>query len=126
LVIAGIKRGDAGLIALGFDLAIPPGALLTVLLIFAILISATLVFVGGSALPLILSLANLSVFAFAVLVAWWYFAREILPFRSLLSIPAYVLSKAVLYQKLLLSRNSVQHWVRTDRGQERENHKNKR
>jgi cellulose synthase/poly-beta-1,6-N-acetylglucosamine synthase-like glycosyltransferase len=123
LVIAGIKRGDAGLIALGFDLAIPPVALLAILLIFAIFISATLVFAGGSTLPLILGLANLSAFAFAVFVAWWHFGREIIPFRSILSIPAYVLSKAPLYQQLLLSRNRVQRWIRTDRGQETEKHK---
>jgi cellulose synthase/poly-beta-1,6-N-acetylglucosamine synthase-like glycosyltransferase len=123
LIATGMKRRDKRLIALGFDLAVPPLALLVILIIFANLISAALVLIGGSSLPLIISLANVSAFAFAVLVAWWHFGREIMPFRSLLSIPGYVLSKAPIYRQLLLSRNRVQHWVRTDRGRERENHK---
>jgi len=122
LIAAGMKRRDAGLVALGFDLAVPPLALLAILLTFATLISAALVFAQGSALPLIMSLANLSAFTFAVLIAWWKFGRQIMPLKSILSIPAYVLSKAPLYQRLLLSRDRVQGWIRTDRGEEEERH----
>jgi hypothetical protein len=96
---------------------------MAILIIFVNLISAALVLTGGPALPLIIGLANVSAFAFAVLVAWWHFGRQIIPFRSILSMPAYVLNKISLYEKLLLSRNHVQHWVRTDREGERENHK---
>jgi cellulose synthase/poly-beta-1,6-N-acetylglucosamine synthase-like glycosyltransferase len=123
LIAIGMKRRDKRLIALGFDLAVPPLALMAILIIFANLISVALVLTGGPALPLIIGLANVSAFAFAVLVAWWHFGRQIIPFRSILSIPTYVLSKISLYEKLLLSRNHVQHWVRTDRDGERENHK---
>jgi cellulose synthase/poly-beta-1,6-N-acetylglucosamine synthase-like glycosyltransferase len=116
LIAAGIKRRDKRLVALGFDLAVPPLALLAIFIIFAFLISAALAFASGSTLPIIISLANLSVFAFAVLVAWWHFAREIIPLTSILSIPAYVLSKAPLYRQLLLSKNRTQRWIRTERG----------
>jgi cellulose synthase/poly-beta-1,6-N-acetylglucosamine synthase-like glycosyltransferase len=123
LMAAGIQRRDKNLIALGFDLAVPPLVLLAILIISAFLSSAVLVFAGGSALPLIMSLANLSAFSFAVLVAWWHFGREIIPFRSILLIPAYVLSKASLYKQFLLSRNRAQRWIRTERGGATENRK---
>jgi cellulose synthase/poly-beta-1,6-N-acetylglucosamine synthase-like glycosyltransferase len=116
VITAGVQRRDKRLIALGFDLAIPPLALLAILIIFAFLISAALVFAGGSALPLVLSVANLGAFAFAVFVAWRHFGREIISFGAMLSIPAYVLSKAPLYKQLLLSRNRAQRWIRTERG----------
>jgi cellulose synthase/poly-beta-1,6-N-acetylglucosamine synthase-like glycosyltransferase len=118
LIVTGMKRRDAGLVALGLDLAVPPLALLAVLLIFAFLTSFVPAFARGSTLPLIISVANLGGFAFATLIAWWHFGRQIIPFKSMLSIPAYVLSKVPLYQQLLLSRNRVQHWIRTDRGRE--------
>jgi cellulose synthase/poly-beta-1,6-N-acetylglucosamine synthase-like glycosyltransferase len=122
LIAAGVKRRDAGLVALGFDLSVPPLALLAILLISAACISVALVFVGGWTLPLTISLANLSAFAFAVLIAWWNFGRQIMSLKSVLSIPAYVLGKAPFYRQLLLSRDRVQRWIRTDRGQETEKH----
>jgi cellulose synthase/poly-beta-1,6-N-acetylglucosamine synthase-like glycosyltransferase len=122
LIAAGMRRRDKRLIALGCDLAVPPLALLAILIIFAILISAALVLAGGSTLPMIISLVNLSAFAFAVLIAWWHFGRHIMPLRLILSIPAYVLGKVPLYQQLLFSRDRVQRWIPTDRGQETEKH----
>jgi len=122
LIAAGIKRRDAGLVVLGFDLSVPPLALLAILLIFAVCISAALIFAGGWTLPLTISLANLSAFAFAVVIAWWNFGRQIMSLESILSIPAYVLGKAPLYRQLLLSRDRVQRWIRTDRVQETEKH----
>jgi cellulose synthase/poly-beta-1,6-N-acetylglucosamine synthase-like glycosyltransferase len=121
LIATGMRRRDTRLIALGFDLAVPPLALLSILIMFAFLISATLAFTEGSPLPLIISLVNLSAFAFAVVVVWWHYGREIVPFRSMLSIPSYVLSKTPLYKQFLLSRNSTQRWIRTERGGGREN-----
>jgi cellulose synthase/poly-beta-1,6-N-acetylglucosamine synthase-like glycosyltransferase len=120
LIAAGIRRRNADLAALGFDLAVPPLALLVILLIFVVCISIALVFADGSTLPLIISLANLSALAFAVLIAWWNFGRQIMSLNSILLIPAYVLSKAPLYRQLLLSGNRAQRWIRTDRGQETE------
>jgi cellulose synthase/poly-beta-1,6-N-acetylglucosamine synthase-like glycosyltransferase len=76
LIATGMKRRDKRLIALGFDLAVPPLALMAILIVFANLISAALVLTGGPALPLIIGLANVSAFAFAVLVAWWHFGRQ--------------------------------------------------
>jgi cellulose synthase/poly-beta-1,6-N-acetylglucosamine synthase-like glycosyltransferase len=122
LIAAGMRRRDAGLVTLGLDLSVPPLALLVILLVFSVCISAALVFAGGWTLPLIIGLVNLSAFAFAVLIAWRNFGRQIMSLNSMLSIPAYVLGKASLYWQLLLSRDRVQRWIRTDRGQETEKH----
>jgi cellulose synthase/poly-beta-1,6-N-acetylglucosamine synthase-like glycosyltransferase len=122
LIGAGIRRHDKALVALGLDLAVPPLALLAILIIFAFLTSAALVLVGGSLLPLVISLANAIAFALGIVVAWWYYGRDIVRLRSILSIPAYVLGKARLHLQLL-SGNRVQRWVRTDRDREVKNNK---
>jgi cellulose synthase/poly-beta-1,6-N-acetylglucosamine synthase-like glycosyltransferase len=114
-VVAGIKRRDKGLVALGLDLAVPPLGLLAILIIFAFLTSVVLVLAGGPSLPLLISLANANTLGFAVVVVWWYYGQDLIPFRSIFSMAAYVLGKARLYPQLLRSANRVRRWVRTDR-----------
>ena len=59
---------------------------------------------GGAALVLVAS----------ILIAWWSFARESVPFRLLLAIPGYVLIKLPLYATFLFRRERT--WIRTTRG----------
>jgi hypothetical protein len=49
----------------------------------------------------------------AVFISWWRFARESVPFRSLLAIPGYVLIKLPLYATFIFRRERT--WIRTTR-----------
>ena len=44
-------------------------------------------------------------------IAWWRFARDRVPFRLLLAVPGYVLTKLPLYATFLFRRERT--WVRT-------------
>jgi len=55
------------------------------------------------------------VFAFAILLAWRKFGRDILPARVFVSSGPLILRKLRLYGQMLLGR-TVAQWVRTDRG----------
>ena len=68
----------------------------------------------GSAAPLLLSGAEILMFAGAIGLAWARFARHILPTSALLSIPSYMTRKLFLYARLLRRRGPLE-WIRTER-----------
>ena len=49
----------------------------------------------------------------AILLAWVKFGRKIIPLRSLVSIPFYILSKIPIYLRFLIKPE--QRWIRTER-----------
>jgi hypothetical protein len=80
-------------------------------MVFAGLVAVAL---GGGWVPAAISAAALGLLSGSVGMAWWRFARDWMPFRFLLSVPIYVLTKLPLYTSFIFRREST--WIRTARG----------
>lgn len=92
-----------------FDVAIPPLALL-VLACFAV---SVLGLITGDAMVLAPVSAALCALMLAVLLGWWRYGRETLPFTQLLRAPFYALGKLGLYVGFVFKREKG--WKRTER-----------
>ena len=114
LIGQAIVSGNVGLLALALDLAVPPLALLGLLLTSAAIVSGVATLVGLSPLALIISTASFAAFVFAVLLSWLTHGRDLLPPAALLSVVPYVLGKFGLYGRFL-SQKRASRWIRTDR-----------
>jgi cellulose synthase/poly-beta-1,6-N-acetylglucosamine synthase-like glycosyltransferase len=116
LMLAFLKSGRVALAAMAVDLAVPPLSLVVAVNV-ALAFSGIVAFaLGASAAPAAVSNVALGLLAASIAIAWWRFARDSMPFRFLLSIPLYVLTKVPLYASFLFRRQST--WVRTARGTE--------
>lgn len=111
VLAAAVRRRDAGLLALGLDLTVPPLALLT------LVVCATTVVGVGSALETgrwaaaIEPGAVLGALALAVGLAWIRFGRSQVSLSDLWKSPIYALSKIPIYAGALSGRRL--DWVRT-------------
>ncbi|HEV8548739.1 MAG TPA: glycosyltransferase, partial [Polyangiaceae bacterium] len=114
LFVAGVRRGDPGLIALALDAAVPPLALLVVLQGAATAGALGLVLVGGSTSPLLISAAGGALLALGVGTAWLRHGRRVLPLGDLAQIPRYVLWKLPLYGSFMKT-GAHREWERTER-----------
>jgi len=114
LALAFLKTGRVELAAMLIDLAVPPLSLVVALnltLAIAGLVTAAL---GAGWVPPVINAAALGLLTGSVGLAWWRFARDWMPFRFLLSVPIYVLTKLPLYASFIFRREST--WIRTARG----------
>jgi len=114
MVGRGIAHGNFGLLALALDLAVPPLALLALLLTFAVVVTGASVLLGLSGVAFSISAASFAAFVLAVLLSWLTHGRDLLPPAALLSIVPYVLGKVGLYGRFFLQRRPPR-WVRTAR-----------
>ncbi len=117
LLWRGIRDLRPGLLGLGLDLVVPPIALLVVLLGLSTLLTGSLALLGGSPLPFLIAVATVVGLGVAILAAWSRFGRDVVPFRYMLTLPAYVLWKLPLYLSLAGNRKQ-QTWERTRRRDE--------
>jgi cellulose synthase/poly-beta-1,6-N-acetylglucosamine synthase-like glycosyltransferase len=113
LMWTALSRGNLNLLVLTLDLVVPPLSLFAILLVGVIALSFGFSFYLSSA-ALVISTANVLVFATALVLAWVKYGRDILPLRTIGTIPAYILGKFPLYRRVL-SGNTVDQWIRTDR-----------
>lgn len=113
LLAESLARRSLPLLALTLDLAVPPLALLCLLLPALAALAGLFHALGGGALPLVLALGASALLVLAVLAAWWRFGRRVLSFRDLLATLGYALWKLPLYLKFLAGRRV--EWVRTRR-----------
>ena len=114
LIWQGIRQGRPSLIALALDLAVPPLALLVLMGCVATAAAAGFWWLGlASRTPLLILLAGGATLAASILLAWWRFARQILPAATLAAIPLYILWKIPLYLAFLFRRQKA--WIRTAR-----------
>lgn len=114
VLAAAWQRRDGRLLAMALDLAVPPLALLVLLVAGAWGLSAVLLVLGGGGAALGLASGVLGLLAVAVLAAWAGWGRALLRPWDLLGLPWYVLSKLSLYLRFWSSRRQ-KDWVRTDR-----------
>jgi cellulose synthase/poly-beta-1,6-N-acetylglucosamine synthase-like glycosyltransferase len=120
MIMAGLRRGSADLLALGLDLCVPPLALLVTLLGGAAAAALALALLGGgSRVPFAVTALALAGVGLAVLGAWARFGRDRLPLRHLVLVPVYVLWKLPLYVSFV-ARGKHKSWDRTRRQGEAE------
>lgn len=112
LLLAAIRRRNAGLLALALDLAVPPLALLT-LLVFALAAVALLARQHLPTATVSLGVLPAGLLTLAVLVAWSGWGRKLVALHELLAVAAYALAKIPIYLRFLIRRE--QRWVRTRR-----------
>jgi len=117
LLLVGIARRKAALVAMALDLMVPPLALLVSGVAGLSLVAIGAVAMGESAGPLLLCLSAAALILVAVLSAWWRFGRHLVSARTLAAVPLYVLWKIPLYLGFFL-RGRHRHWERTSRSTE--------
>ncbi|WP_194788846.1 glycosyltransferase family 2 protein [Pseudomonas sp. UFMG81] len=113
LLLSALVRRKGKLLAMALDLLVPPLALLVLVLAgFCAVawLAAALLGLWFAALVATLAVVLLGS---AVLLAWWRFCRERLPFAVLLYAPCYAAKKVPLYLGFLIRRQV--EWVRSKR-----------
>lgn len=109
-----VIRINLNLLALVFDLAVPPLSLLGLLLTVVFVIAAVATLFGVSSGGLVISAVSLAAYLASVILAWSKYGREILPPAALIQLGPFVAGKLDLYRRLL-SHGFVSQWIRTDR-----------
>ncbi len=112
-ILASLRTGNLQLLALAADMAIPPLALMLLLITCQFSVSLIIGALGGPFVPLLLGFVNALLFFIAIALAW----RASFPGKGmsamLTRVPGYVLGKLSIYLKVALRRRP--EWVRTQR-----------
>ena len=114
LVIDGIKRRSPSLVALGLDLLVPPMALLVILMVMGLLVTLVAGIIGAGFTPFMMLFGGLGWVVLAVLVSWYAYGRDKIPFKYVATIPAYVAWKIPLYLSFFRKKKQAT-WERTER-----------
>jgi hypothetical protein len=114
MIVAGLRRGSADLLALGLDLCVPPLALLVTMLGGGAAAGLALALLRGSAVPFAVTALALVAVAATVVGAAAKFGGDRLPLRHLLLVPFYVFWKLPLYLSFV-TRGKHKSWDRTRR-----------
>lgn len=114
LLVVGLKRGDINVLALAFDLLVPPLSLLALLIVGTTFLTVLVGLLGGAWLPALIACGNLALFMLCVLLAWFKFGRQVFPAHQALSFGAFALNKIRFYGRMLIGGTTSQ-WIRTDR-----------
>lgn len=109
-----ITTGNFAALGLALDIAVPPLSLLVMLWIASAIATWIAALVGGvSWTPAILVSIAGGFLIGGVLMSWLRFGREDLPFKNLIAIPFYILSKIPIYLKFIVQPQS--RWLKTER-----------
>jgi cellulose synthase/poly-beta-1,6-N-acetylglucosamine synthase-like glycosyltransferase len=99
LFTQGIIKGNKNLLALAFELSVPPLALLVMLLFgYAAVTGMMLIIYDIGQFALQITLAGVALLSIAIVMAWLGWGRNIIAFTALLLVPVYVVSKAPNYK----------------------------
>ena len=113
LLVDGLRTGRPALILVALDLMVPPLALLAIVSAFALVCIFLVALLTQNWGPFLLLLGAGLFAGLGISVAWFRFARELIPPSVLFSIPGYVLGKLNIYKRFLTNRQT--EWVRTQR-----------
>ena len=106
------KRMD--LLAIASDLSVPPLSFLVILWVMVAMVGLMVVFAEGQLNTAICWIAIEGLLLLmSILLAWAKFGRKIIPLKSLVSIPLYILWKIPIYFQFLVKPQ--QQWIRTER-----------
>jgi cellulose synthase/poly-beta-1,6-N-acetylglucosamine synthase-like glycosyltransferase len=112
LVVEAVRQQRWELLWMAFDTAVPPLALVVMLVSLLSVVAIALTVVGQLWWPALVSLSAALLLALAIGTAWRKFGRDI-PGSALLVVPLYVLCKLPMYAAFVVQRQ--RQWVRTDR-----------
>lgn len=114
LFIQGIIKGNKNLLAMAFELSVPPLALLVMLMFgYATVMGVMLIIYDIGQLAFQITLAGVALLSIAIVMAWLGWGRNIIAFTSLLLVPVYVVSKVPNYIKFIFKRQKA--WNKTER-----------
>jgi glycosyltransferase involved in cell wall biosynthesis len=114
LLLKGFLKKDINLIAMALDLAVPPLALLVLLILgYVGLTGILLTLTEVGLLGFKLALFALVLLIISIAIAWLGWGKNIISLRSLLYIPIYMILKVPNYFKYLFKRQKT--WNKTDR-----------
>jgi hypothetical protein len=114
LFTQGIIKGNKNLLALAFELSVPPLALLVMLLFgYAAVTGMMLIIYDIGQFALQITLAGVALLSIAIVMAWLGWGRNIIAFTALLLVPVYIVSKAPNYIKFIFKRQKA--WNKTER-----------
>ena len=106
--------GDPNRLAMTLDVLVPPLTLLAAAVAAVIAVGAVVAGLGFGLAPLSVAAASGILLLIGTGAAWVAHGRQVMPARSLLKIPGYMLGKVWIYPRALIGR-SEQNWIRTDR-----------
>lgn len=113
MIVQSILKRNKDLFALAVDLLVPPLALLLLLLSVLTLVCGVASMFGLSSFSLSLVLVEDILLILAVFLAWYGWGRSIIPIKTFLLIPFYIIAKIPSYFKFVFKRQKT--WVRTER-----------
>lgn len=113
LLANGLRTGRPALILVALDLMVPPLALLAILSAFILACLFFVALVTHHWEPFFVLLGSGLFAGLGIAVAWFFFARDLIPAHVLLSIPSYVIAKLNIYKRFVTHREK--EWVRTER-----------
>ncbi len=114
LAAASLRRRDVNLATMAWDLAVPPLALFSSLLLIATAVAVVVGLAGGPWWPAAVLAIAIAMLMAAVAMAQRGYARDLIRLREIfLLAPLYLLRKAPVYFRFLVRRQV--EWVRTKR-----------
>jgi cellulose synthase/poly-beta-1,6-N-acetylglucosamine synthase-like glycosyltransferase len=113
LLTKAVQNRNIPLLAMALDLAVPPLALLALLIIAAQVAAVILALSTGITTPLWLTTAVLALLSLTVIAAWGRFARSALSARDLVFAPIYALLKIPMYLRFFYAKQA--EWIRSSR-----------
>ena len=113
VLVSFCKAGSLPLIGMALDLSVPPLALLALALGAHSALAFAFFLLFGVDVPILVSSVICALFFAAIVLAWWRYGTEILPFRWLVFAPIYAIVKIPLYAKFLFNRQ--REWVKGER-----------
>jgi len=116
LIAEAVKQQRIDLLAMAMDLAVPPLSLLCLAWATMTGVAALAATLGTSWWPVAILGASGTALAASVLLAWSRYGRDVMPLRTLLAVPLYVLWKVPVYLAFVFRRQ--RDWLRTERGEE--------
>jgi len=113
LLLLALKHRSWNLFCLACDLAIPPLSLLVAMYLTLLLISAAAALLTSQSGPFFILSAVAPLFFLAIAAGWFVHCRKVIPLRTLLAAPLYILGKLPIYGSFLWKRQRA--WIRTER-----------
>ncbi|MGX8882584.1 glycosyltransferase family 2 protein [Methylovorus sp. SPW-M1] len=113
MIFRGLVTLNPGLLALSLDMAVPPLALLTLLVTAMASLSIIVLIFSTGLMPWVLGPVLFVLLGIGVFLAWLKYGRHILSLSNLAYAPLYALAKIPLYVKFLIKRQV--NWVRSKR-----------
>jgi glycosyltransferase involved in cell wall biosynthesis len=122
LLGSAIARGNLNLLGLTLDLLVPPLSLLAIMLALVFLVDGVAALSRLGSTAFIVSAACIATFAISLGIAWKTYGRDVLPSRSTLLIPGYVMRKLGIYGQACSGKMSARwngadraNWIGADR-----------